>query len=273
MDLKYRKIIAKFKPIHKLGKMMMYNSGVFFYKKLYKENNLEQIFHEIKDSKKGKRCFIIGNGPSLRVEDLEKLKNEDCIGANEIHKIFNTTTWRPKYYLIMDRYSKSTPEQIMDIDCETVFLGDYYWRFNKVLRNDAICLHQHYCYDERHYDFSTDISKMIINSPTVSFGAMQIMAYMGYSEIYLLGFDHNYEFEFAADGSIIKTNKQDTHFFKDDVPEDIIANVRGMTKAYEAFRDYAKKTGIVVKNATRGGKLEVFERVNFDSLFECGSAL
>ena len=40
-----------------------------------------------------------------------------------------------------------------------------------------------------------------------------------------------------------------------------------MTKAYEAFRRYADENGIKVKNATRGGKLEIFERVDFDSLF------
>jgi hypothetical protein len=267
MNLKYRKFIAKIKPIHKLCKMIMYNSGVIFYKKKYKNDNYNNIFAKMKDSKYGKRCFIIGNGPSLSVHDLELLVNEDCIGTNEIHKIFPQTRWRPKYYLIMDRYSKSTPEQIENLECETVFLGDYYWRFNTVLRKDAICLHQHFCYDTNKIPFSSDISKMIINSPTVSFGAMQIAVYLGYTQVYLLGFDHNYTFEFASDGSIIKTNQKATHFFEDEIPESIIANVWGMAKAYEAFKKYADKQGIKVKNATRGGKLEVFERVEFDELF------
>ena len=49
--------------------------------------------------------------------------------------------------------------------------------------------------------------------------------------------------------------------------DDIIGNVWGMTKAYEAFKEYADKHSIVVKNATMGGKLEIFKRVEFDSLF------
>ena len=32
----------------------------------------------------GKRCFIIGNGPSLRVEDLEKIKDEYTFAANRM---------------------------------------------------------------------------------------------------------------------------------------------------------------------------------------------
>ena len=31
--------------------------------------------------------------------------------------------------------------------------------------------------------------------------------------------------------------------------------------------DFLKEKGIVLKNATRGGELEVLERVNFDTLF------
>lgn len=36
---------------------------------------------------------------------------------------------------------------------------------------------------------------------------------------------------------------------------------------YQAARRYAETHGIKIYNATRGGELEVFERVDFDSLF------
>lgn len=268
MDIKYRKIIARVKPLHKLARIVMYNSGYFFYKKKYSDGNYKKIFEKLKDSKKGKQCFIIGNGPSLKSEDLDKLVNEDCFGANEIHRIFDKTVWRPKYYVITDRYSKTTPEELASLDVNTVFLGDYYCRFNNVLRKEYICLHQHINLDDNKYKFSDDISRKIVLSPTVSYASMQIAAYMGYSEVYLLGFDHNYTFEFAPDGSVIKTEKESTHFFKDDVPEDIVGNVLGMTRSYEAFRDYAEKKGITVKNITRGGKLEVFERADFDKVIK-----
>lgn len=264
MDLKYRKLIARIKPLHEICRVLMYNSGIVYYK-LHCRQHQERL-KQIKNSHDGERCFIIGNGPSLAVEDLNRLTNEDCFGVNEIHRIFSQTNWRPKYYLIMDRYSKSTPEQIRDIQSETVFLGDYYCRFNEVLRQDYLCVHQHYCYGGKYDRVSSDISREVINSPTVSTAAMQIAAYLGYKEINLLGFDHNYAFEFADDGSVVRTDQKGAHFFEDDVPEDIIANVWGMTQAYKGFKRYADEHHIVVRNATRGGKLEVFERVNFDDV-------
>ena len=39
------------------------------------------------------------------------------------------------------------------------------------------------------------------------------------------------------------------------------------TLSYQAAKQYAQTHGIKIKNATRGGKLNVFQRVDFDSLF------
>lgn len=50
----------------------------------------------------GKRCFIIGNGPSLCAEDLDKLKDEYTFAANRIYEIFYLTEWRPTYYFVVD---------------------------------------------------------------------------------------------------------------------------------------------------------------------------
>ena len=268
MNIKYRKLISQYKLLHIILRWVAYNSGIFFYFILYKKNEYKKFFLSIKGSKKGRRCFIIGNGPSLQSKDLDLLVNEDTFAVNEIHRLFSKTKWRPTYYFIMDRYSKSTPEEIKNVECKICFLGSYYWLHNKVLRKDAICLYQHYNINTNSYKFSSDISKYIVNAPTVSYAAMQVAAYMGYSEIYLLGFDHNYLFEFDKHGKIIKNSISNTHFYNDKDPEEIIGDVWGMTKAYEAFRNYAVKNNIKVYNATRGGKLNIFKRIDFDSLFD-----
>lgn len=243
----------------------MYNSGWLFYRRYYAAHNQAEIFAKLKNSKNGKRCFIIGNGPSLKSEDLDLLKGEDCFAANGIYNIFPQTVWRPTYYLIMDRYFGASPETIRDLECGVMFLGDYYCRFNTVLRKDAICLHQH-CPVGLNFTVSEDISKGVTAAYTVSFVAMQIAAYMGYKEIYLLGFDHNYGIEIDDKGNLKTNEKTVSHFFKDDQPKCIIGNIEGMTKAYKVFRDYANQNHIKVRNATRGGKLEVFDRADFDSL-------
>ena len=56
----------------------------------------------LKDIHRGKRGFIIGNGPSLTVADLEKLKNEITFASNRIYLAFDETNWRPTYYNMCD---------------------------------------------------------------------------------------------------------------------------------------------------------------------------
>ena len=47
----------------------------------------------------GRRCFFIGNGPSLRAADLTKLHENGDItfGFNRIYNIFDQTPWRPTF--------------------------------------------------------------------------------------------------------------------------------------------------------------------------------
>lgn len=271
MNVELRRWIMRIKPLHHMAAWMMYNSGWFYFRRVYKRNNYAEVFEKLHNSKCGKRCFIIGNGPSLKAKDLDRLVGEDCFAANHIYMIYPKTSWRPTYYAIADRYMEITSAEIDALGAKIVFLGDYFCRFNDARAKNTVILHQHVPFIEDNIQVSDDISKKIVTAYTVSFHSMQIAAYMGYSEVYLLGFDHNYSFEFSKSGKVIKTDTKESHFFKNtDItvdPRKIVGNMYGMTRAYEAFRDYAKEHGITVKNATCGGKLEVFERVDFDSLF------
>ena len=80
---------------------------------------------------------------------------------------------------------------------------------------------------------------------------------MGFKEIYLLGTDCNYTI-----------GSYNNHFGGDGKPDLIDHSISSMLKGYQMCRDYADKHDLKIYNATRGGMLEVFERVDFDSLFE-----
>lgn len=98
--------------------------------------------------------------------------------------------------MIIDRYFKTTWEQIASTRAEYIFLGDYFLRFNEDIRSEnAICVHEHCAYSREKNGLSEDISKYVATAQTVSYGLMQIAAFIGYKEVYLLGFDHNYGFE------------------------------------------------------------------------------
>lgn len=52
----------------------------------------------------GGRCFIIGNGPSLTMTDLEQLRDEVTFASNKIYLAFKMTSWRPSYYVLEDNH-------------------------------------------------------------------------------------------------------------------------------------------------------------------------
>lgn len=110
---------------------------------------------------------------------------------------------------------------------------------------------------------SPEISEFISGKETVTISSLPIALYMGFKEIYLLGADCNYKGALQDEGN---------HFVKgyckkeDNQPRTPFL-VRQAFIGYQAVRHYAEERGIKIYNATRGGKLEVFERVDFDGLF------
>ncbi len=229
------------------------------------EKSIAQI-KRLKKSSEGKRCFIVGNGPSLLVSDLEKLNDEICFGSHRIYEIYDKTTWRPTYYCAQDsRLIKKSAKDISKMQIQNKFIGlEELTLYPKI--NDAIYLNMIF---EDFYpklpNFSEDVSSCFYQGYTVTYMCLQMAVYMGFKEIYLLGVDHNYSVSRNPDGTISKQNVLD-HFSENDK----ITNVPELYKstlAYQAAKEYAEAHGIKIYNATRGGKLEVFERINFEEIF------
>ena len=59
-------------------------------------------FHNIH---KGERCFIVGTGPSLRMEDVDMLKGEYTFAVNSCLTMYDKTEWRGTYYGIVDSHA------------------------------------------------------------------------------------------------------------------------------------------------------------------------
>lgn len=223
----------------------------------------------IRNSHLGERCFIIGTGPSLTVEDLNLLKSEICFGTNRIYELFDKTDWRPTYYVNQDhKLIRTFTDQIrlveskykfLPIDYQNLFSGDEYLFF--VLKHKDFYPHR--------APFSRDIYHYLAQGFTVTYGAIQIAAYMGFSEIYLLGIDHNYNIVRDANGNPVRSNDQSANYSQGVSNYVDMANlprVEETTIAYETAEELSAKLGIKIYNATRGGKLEAFKRVDLDSV-------
>ena len=109
--------------------------------------------------------------------------------------------------------------------------------------------------------FSLDIEKYIYGGNTVIYDTMQIAVYMGFREIIILGVDMTQ----TGQGESIP------HFYKISNQEKerqlTKGNIENPLKAFSIAKEVAQKQGVKILNATRGGNVEIFERVNFEDLF------
>ena len=239
---------------------------------LFKKEYGKQI-KLFKDKHKGQRCFIIGNGPSLRVEDLELLKDEITFASNYIFKMYDQTQWRPTYYCNSDLgvLQKIKNEPLFWKSEAKCNFFQYNARF--ILENgfpeNSVCVYLRELKNQA-VAFSSTIDKIVYDAATVTYIMLQLACYMGFSEIYLLGIDHNYSTTVDSKGEIKRHQIRD-HFYSRRTEKDNdgggVAFIEKMEKGYRTARVIAEKKKIAIRNVTRGGKLEIFERMNLEELF------
>lgn len=231
-------------------------------------------FKAIRGRHHGRRGFVIGNGPSLRIEDLTRLaKTVDItIASNKVYLAFDQTPWRPDYYSIVDILLWKKVRQDLHEHVPLVFtpLG-----FTLV---DCRCEARRWNYlglagetgDDR-VDFSDDVGRGIFGGCSVTYDNLQLAVHLGLNPIYLIGCDHFYHGEQAVQRDRpIPSPAAINHFLPNyREPGEVVnpAPLDLMERAYRHARRFADRNGISIFNATRGGQLEVFERTDFDSLF------
>ena len=207
-----KKLIKNLIPPLLLDKMMHLRSYKHFVK--YKDLVAKNI--ELKDIHKGKRCFLLGSGPSIKKEDLKPLKNEIVFALNNfyVHEDFNEIMSGdvPKYYMTAPIHPSQTEDEwkrwFEDVEKHmpkntnmifglNAYEGNIKYIFEKygIFKEHKINwyfagvgISQEYRFD------SSDISltSSIWAASTVSTYALITALYMGFDEIYLLGIDHNY---------------------------------------------------------------------------------
>ncbi|MBR4909807.1 MAG: DUF115 domain-containing protein [Clostridia bacterium] len=221
----------------------------------------------IKDSHKGERCFIIGNGPSLTAEDLDKIADEFCFGVNRIYCIFENTKWRPKAYVSIDMdVIGDERENIKKVNADYKFIN-----LNAKRQMGEVDGNTHFIYIkgkfkiDRHGTAQTtvneDLSKYISMTDNVTGICLQLAFYMGFSEIYLLGNDFNYP-SMGKDSA----NSEQNYFKGMKGKTQVDFNAEANSTSFKTLRSYAEAHSIRIFNATRGGRLEIFERADFDSV-------
>lgn len=229
-----------------------------------------------KNKYKGKKCVLIGSGPSLTIEDLTVLSKCDVvtIACNSLFKAYEFTPWRADLYCIADSgVFKTVGDKVLEehedkplFISEAVYkeIGDGYK--NRVY---PVRVRSNADYPKKRR-FSDKAGRYMYRFGSVLYFMIQLAVYLGFDEIYLLGCDCNYSYTKMQDGTIQKTGEKDYFLpgYEDRKGHQPINQFDIVIPDYDEARRFADKKGIKIFNATRGGKLESFVRVNFDEVFK-----
>ncbi|ACH40729.1 MAG: hypothetical protein ACD_55C00005G0002 [uncultured bacterium] len=235
----------------------------------------------LKNLHAGKRCFIVGNGPSIKSQDLTLLKDEVTIVVSSFFRHPDAKLIDPAYWVIADPGFWMRPEetfypalQFAQDKCVSPKLFFPSGAFPFLCQTNPgplIDLH-FYHYDETRsieapLDFSTGILPFGQNVVIVS---LMLAFHLGCNPIYFVGCDHDFMRVTEAEYE----NQRVEHFYPESKKcVDYLTwnQWRGamamMDYQYQQLNNYARIWGFNVFNATAGGCLDHYPRVNYESLF------
>lgn len=219
---------------------------------------------------KGERCFILGNGPSLNRTDLDLLKDEYTFGMNRIYLLFPQIGFETSYYVSVNTLVlEQCRAEIASLHMPRFIT----WRGRRWFDQQGV-----YFLDTDYLDppgFATDVRGRVFEGSTVTYIALQVAYFMGFEEVILIGVDHSFAFEGPPNETVVSAGDDPNHFsseyfgkgFKWQLP-DLEASERAYRMAKVAFEEDGRR----ILDATIGGKLEVFEKVEYQSLFNRSDA-
>jgi hypothetical protein len=219
----------------------------------------------LKDAHRGQRCFVIGNGPSLKKTDLTRLEHEYTFGMNRIYLMFPELGFPTSFYVSVN--SLVIEQCAADIRTLPVpkFLS---WRSRNLIEPtpDTIFLHTTYTGPK----FAQDARGRLWEGATVTNVCLQLAYHMGFEQAILIGVDHSYSAKGKPNQTVVSQGDDPNHFdakyfgkgFRWQLP-DLDTSEQGYTMARQAY----ESAGRQVLDATIGGKLTVFPKVDYDSLF------
>lgn len=246
-----------------------------------RDSKVKRRLAGLKGAYTGHRCFIMGNGPSLNKMDLRLFSDEYVWGSNRCYLLFERIQWRPAFFVSVD--TRVLPDIADDVNRlmhslpRTRFFfpvafrreGHLEWKpnvywYNEVMPEDVTNPAEM---------FSFDVTVRVSAVRTVTVAALQLAVHLGFNPIYLIGCDTSYtvpssvKCEGAGKDNLVSEADDDCNHFdpryfgkgrKWHEP-----HADRMLAHYRLTQDVCMPRGIRIYNATVGGQLEVFPRVDY----------
>lgn len=214
----------------------------------------------------GERCFIIGNGPSLKNTDLQLLRNEITFGMNRIYLIFEELGFPTTYFFAINTLVIEQCASDMRALPMPKFLT---WRSRRWMSEDAgtIFMDTDYRGPE---SFSTDLTGRVFEGGTVTYVALQTAYWMGFQEVILVGVDHRYSTTGPANATVVSEGRDLNHFHPDYFGRGFrwqLPDLEASERSYRLARAAFEADGRKIVDATVAGQLSVFPKVEYLSLF------
>lgn len=224
-----------------------------------------QRLSALKDKYKGERCFIIGNGPSLKYTDLSLLKDEVTFGLNRIYLLFDQMGFATTYIVSINKLViEQCAHDIAKLPCPK-FIS---WHAHDLIdfTTDTTFLHT-----RKGVVFHTDITKGVSEGATVTYVAMQIAYYLGFQKVILIGVDHSFTTQGKPHTMVVSQGDDPDHFHPQYFEKGFrwqLPDLETSELAYRIAKYQFEIAGREIVDATIDGKLQVFTKVDYRNLFQ-----
>ena len=254
---------------------------------------------ELKGKYPHKRCFIIGNGPSVSGLDLGKLRNEYTFAINEFDKNTQYKSLTPNFHILagsryfiedeteywLNRLRKKDKEIPTDTIIITNILAKPFIEKNNLFKGHRIYYMGMQGIFTNNLPFNINLDHYVPYPKNSVLMCMVAAAWMNFNEIYLLGCEHNHlsvnvgqgqlSFSHSYEDSEIDnaTDKEDLKKYY--TPKEIrmtyeisMANMLQLFRNYRFFYAKARKAhpDLKIFNATPNSFLDIFPMINFEDI-------
>lgn len=227
---------------------------------------------QLADIHAGERAVIIGNGPSLGETDLSLLADEVTFGVNGIFYAREKMGFDPTYYVVED--SSFMRENLAEVRAQQAKLKFFPSMYRSLYaQDDAIFFNLNRGFYEGRSPnagfprFSVDVAQRVYAGQSVTYVNLQLAFYMGFETVVLVGVDFDYVIPEGDDrnGEVLTSRGPDRNHFHPDYfgPGKTWKDPRldRVALNYSRARAMFEADGRRVVNATVGGRLEIFPRV------------
>lgn len=220
---------------------------------------------------RGRRAFLVGNGPSLATMDLSRLETEFVCVANLGLRAIGNCIPHADMHIVMDthRYRRFAGE----IERSAAFHAIPYRFLNLRMRHrwrrQGSGPRPHFLINSPRKLVAgepvPDLSDGVVTGASVLLSGAMVLDFMNFEEIFLIGCDLEYapaKPYFYAVGALDATHERDRKVI---AKRGEMVDVNG---EFAVLRAHFEQNGRRIQNAGVGGQLDSLQRVDFASLFQ-----